>query len=360
VAGVLVDRLPRKAVMIASDLIRAVIALGLLLFRGPSTVWVAYACVAGLASFSAFFEPARMSTLPAITSDEELVTANALSSVTWSILFTSGMVIGGIVGHFFGPSTAFVLNGLSFVASATFLSGLQLPATAGAEHATHGFGELAAGFRYVFHHREILGAITAKAGWGLAGGIQVLIPLYGAQLFPLRHDPGGQLSMSLLFAAGGVGTALGPILGRRFTGRDIGRMRWAIAVSFALAALYYAGMALSPNLALAGLFLLLARLHGSIVWVFSTVLLQILTEDRFRGRVFAAEMSLFTVTMMLSSLGTSRALDLKLATVPGMVFAMAGASLVVGIGWLIRLLRMSRSAGAADEASAGRPIQEPE
>src|SRR5690349_20793652 len=109
-AGVLVDRLPRKAVMIGADLARAVIALGLLALRGPGTVWVAYTCVAGLSTFSAFFEPARIATLPNITSKEELVTANALSSVTWSILLTSGAMVGGLVARFFGAQTAFLLN----------------------------------------------------------------------------------------------------------------------------------------------------------------------------------------------------------------------------------------------------------
>src|SRR5687767_10771953 len=58
-AGVVVDRLPRRTVMIAADVARAVIALGLLLARDASTAWIAYACVAGMSAFSALFEPAR-------------------------------------------------------------------------------------------------------------------------------------------------------------------------------------------------------------------------------------------------------------------------------------------------------------
>src|SRR5439155_13358103 len=124
-AGVLVDRLSRKRVMIGADLLRAVAALGLLAVRGPESVWIGYACVAAMSSLTAFFEPARISTLPNITSDEELVTANALSSVTWSILLTSGAMVGGLVARFFGPSVAFILNGASFLGSALFLSGLR-------------------------------------------------------------------------------------------------------------------------------------------------------------------------------------------------------------------------------------------
>ncbi|MGV3721702.1 MAG: MFS transporter, partial [Actinomycetota bacterium] len=288
VAGVIVDRLPRKAVMIGADLIRAVIALGLLAFRGPETAWVAYACVAGISSLTAFFEPARISTLPKITSDEELVTANALSAVTWSILLTSGAVVGGIVGRYLGPSAAFVLNGVSFLASAWLLRWMVVPPTEGAGAHVHGAGGILAGYRYVKAHPEIFAALTVKLGWGLAGGIQVLLPIYGGRLFPLPGDLNGQLSTSLLFAANGLGTGLGPVIARRFTGRDLPRIRWAIAISFLMSGVYYACMAGAPNLAVVGLFLLLARLHGAIVWVFSTVLLQIQTRDQFRGRVFAA------------------------------------------------------------------------
>src|SRR5207302_962389 len=108
---------------------------------------------------------------------------------------------------------------------------------------------------------------------GLAGGIQALIPIYGQQVFPLPGDRNGQLSMSFLLAAGGFGTALGPIFARRLVGREIPRIRWAIALSFLLGGAYYACMARAPNLGLVALFLLLARFHGAIVWVFSTVLL---------------------------------------------------------------------------------------
>jgi MFS family permease len=364
VVGVVVDHLPRKSVMIGADIGRAVIALGLLGLRGPETVWIAYLCVAGLSSFAAFFEPARISTLPNITSEEELVTANALTSVTWSVLLTSGALAGGIVATLFGAQTAFVLNSLSFIGSALLLGRMAVPPTnRGPEH-TDGFGELIGGFRYVRHRPEILGALTAKMGWGLAGGIQTLIPIYGARLFPLPHDRDGQLSISLLFAAGGLGTALGPVFARRFTGRDLTRIRWAIALSFLAGAVYYGCMAGAPGLGTAALFLLLARMHGAVIWVFSTVLLQLLAEDRFRGRVFAAETSLFTGAMMLSSLATTRALDSHRATVPQVTLTLAAVSFLVGIVWIGRLIRRPEPPPCATACQPpgghGAPVMEPE
>lgn len=356
IAGVVVDRLPRRSVMIASDLLRAVIALGLLAMHGPETAWIGYACVAALSSCSAFFEPARIATLPNITSDEELVTANALSSVTWSIMLTSGALVGGLVGHFLGTNAAFLLNSLSFVGSALFLLRMQVPDHRDPQRASRGFGDIADGFRYVWAHPEIRWALTAKMGWGVAGGIQTLLPIYGAKLFPLPGDRSGQLSISVLFAAGGLGTALGPVIARKFTGRDPKRIRWAIAISFVVAGIYYGVMALAPNLAATGTLLFLARMHGAIVWVFSTVLLQILVEDAFRGRVFAAETSLFTATMMTSNVVTSQLLDRKVLSAPGITAWLGALSAFVGALWLLGLLRApaGETTLAAGPAGGGR------
>jgi MFS family permease len=220
------------------------------------------------------------------------------------------------------------------------------------------------GFRYVRHHPELRGAITAKLGWGLAGGMQVLLPVIGKQLYRLPHDPQGQLSISLLFAAGGLGTALGPVVARRFTGREIPRIRWAIAYAFVMGGVFYLCMATVPTLlggidptrgflgsalhvygpSVLGLSamcfcLFLARFHGAVIWVFSTVLLQMLSEDRYRGRVFAAETSLFTASMMASSVAAGFALDSRHMGVGPVILAMAVVSLVVGVIWVVSLLR---------------------
>lgn len=342
-AGIAVDRLPRKAVMIGADLFRAAVALGLLFVRGPESVWVAYICVAGLSAFAAFFEPARIATLPNITSRDELVTANALSSVTWSVLLTSGAMLGGVVGHVFGPRVAFVLNSLSFVASALILARLRVPPTDHGHAPAGGVRDLIAGFGYVRRHPEIRRALTAKMGWGLAGGMQVLVPVFGARMFPLPGDRDGQLSISLLFAAGGLGTAMGPVIARRLAGHDLPRIRWAIALSFLAGGLFHAAIAGAPDLGRTALFLLLARMHGAVVWVFSTVLLQMLVEDRFRGRVFAAETSLFTATMMLSSIAVATLLDSGAAGVPQLTLLMAAVSLASGLFWITGLRRTAEA-----------------
>ena len=121
---------------------------GYLLIHDRQTTWLAFACYGMLSSLTVFFEPARQAIIPNITRPEELVAANALSAVTWSLLLTSGALVGGIVTTYFGREFAFVLNSLSFVGSALFIRGIRVPSVDGGGHHEGGFRDVAAGFRY--------------------------------------------------------------------------------------------------------------------------------------------------------------------------------------------------------------------
>ena len=337
-AGVVVDRLPRKTVMILADLARAGIALGFLFVRSPETVWIAYLCAAGLSFCSTFFEPARTALIPNIVNDRELVTANALGAVTWSTLLTAGALLGGVVAFLFGTSVAFVLNALSFVVSAVILSRLRpLPPAESGQAA--GVSGIVHGFRYVWGHATVGILIVVKSVLGLSNGIHVLIPIFGQQIYPLAGDVDGKLTISLLIAASGLGTALGPIWGRKIAGSDPRRMRWCVAGAFLWTGLFYVLLGYSPSLWWTILGLFLARQGGSLAWVFSTVLLQQATEDRFRGRVFAAEMSLFTMTMMCSGMGSAQVMVVwKLSPFTMMIY-MGVILIVLGLLWSRRGLR---------------------
>src|SRR5262249_41762433 len=117
-AGVVVDRVDRKRLMIAADLFRGVMILGLLLIRQRDQGWIAYVVTAGCVSAQAFFEPARTAPIPNVTSADELLPANALSSATWSAMLAAGASVGGLVTALSGRNVAFILNAASFFASA--------------------------------------------------------------------------------------------------------------------------------------------------------------------------------------------------------------------------------------------------
>ena len=127
IAGVVVDRVSRKTVMIVSDLLRCVVVLGFLLVEDRDVLWLVYALVIVEISLSGFFEPARSAIIPSLVPKEDLVTANALSGSTWSVMLAFGAALGGVIVYLFGIKAAFILDAGTFILSAWFLSKIPSP-----------------------------------------------------------------------------------------------------------------------------------------------------------------------------------------------------------------------------------------
>src|SRR5262249_19888057 len=129
IAGVLLDRLDRKKGMIASDLVRFVVALGFI-FTAPNSSGHPLAllfALSGILMFaSPFFTSGRSAILPTIASREELHTANSLTQTTQWATLTIGTFAAGASVASLGYKAAFVLNGLSFLFSAIAISQLRV------------------------------------------------------------------------------------------------------------------------------------------------------------------------------------------------------------------------------------------
>ena len=312
-AGVIVDRVNRRRLMIATDLLRGGLILTLLFIRRPDQVWIAYVVMALAVGAQAFFEPARTATIPNVTAPEDLLAANALSSATWAAMLAVGASLGGLVTQFAGRNVAFVVNALSFFASAFFLARTTYDARPTAALPLKGFlalsgiTDLVEGVRYVRQRSHVAALMFVKAGWGLAGGVLLLLTIFGQRVFPLAGGSAG--GIGVLYAARGVGAGLGPIALRWIIGQQPARLRQAIGPAFFMVGGFYVALAWAPSLWVAALCVLLAHFGGSILWVFSTVLLQMEVPDRFRGRVFATELALVTLMSSASSYWTGHQLD---------------------------------------------------
>src|SRR5580700_3209938 len=116
--GVLNDRLSRKAIMIGADVARFFIVLGMLMVRTPAMVWLVYPLLLLETVAASFFEPGRSGVIPNIVPRDEILTANSLSSITWSFCLATGAALGGLVAVKFGRDAVFLLNALSFLGSA--------------------------------------------------------------------------------------------------------------------------------------------------------------------------------------------------------------------------------------------------
>lgn len=362
-AGVLIDRLPRKLVLIASDLVRALLVLCFLLVRGPEDIWLVYLVVALKFGTSAFFEPARSAILPSIVSREELVAANAISGATWSAMLALGAALGGLIAGLFGAETAFIVDAATFLLSALLIAGVKPGerAAAATDQATEApaatprtatlaafFHELREGMAYVVSRRDVALYAFSKMLWSLGGGILLLLTLFGKQIFPLGQD--GALSIGLLYAARGVGTAIGPIAAQRIFGASRQMLRRAVGLAFFLTTAGYLLLSIAPSLPMAMLAVMLAHTGGSIQWVYSTTLLQLEVEDRVLGRVFAIEYAALMLTTALSSYLTGLANDGGLAP-RSLSIALALVFVVPGLFLTVSLWRPSRSLALAATTS---------
>lgn len=331
-AGVLVDRFDRRRVMIACDLVRALLALSLCGLTAREHLPVLYAVVFAMMSFSTFFEPAKSAVMPDLLRHDELAPANALYAATWSIAFGVGAALGGIVTSAFGFNAAFTVNALSFVISALLVLRIgPVHTTAGKEPAGW-LADFAGGLRYMWEDRPTFALLTVKPAWCLAHGLSLLLVVYGSKIFPVGE--GGAVSIGLLSACRAIGTLLGPIGSRALTGNEHPRMWRAIAFGYLIGGAAAFGFSAAGSLLLAGLCLIVVHTGGSTIWMTSHTLLQARVPGPMRGRVFSTELTLYTLAMGGSYLVTGFTLDAVGAGPRVIVKALGCVLLVVGAVWI--------------------------
>jgi len=319
-AGVINDRLRRKQVMIAADIGRTLIVLCMLLIRSKEMVWLVYPLLMAETLLAAFFEPARNAVIPNIVEREDVVLANTLSSSTWSVNLMVGATLGGVVAALLGRDAVFLLNALSFVVSASLIWGMRFAEP----HAEGGrrfearelvdFSPILAGIRYVRAHVRLRSTIFVKFGILIIGPGWVLFTVMGQNEFAVRWhgmapERGAFLGMSLLLGARGLGALLGPLLAAPWAGHWKHRLEVAIFWGYLAAAAGYTLLGVSGHLWQACLCVMLAHSGGSIVWVFSTTLLHLQSDDKFRGRVFAADLGLCMFTIAAGAYLAGRFVD---------------------------------------------------
>lgn len=312
-AGVLADRYSRRFLLIASDVFRAVIVLGFLFINSPGQIWLLYLLTVIQFSLSAMFTPARTAVLANVVSREELVPANALDSFTWSTMLALGALLGGIVAAVFGKDTAFIMDAVTFLGSAWAISRIRIPAEASKTIVRQtGWLDFVDGFRYLRSVPFILSISLVKGAGSLVwGAINVLEIPFANKVYPLSIIPilealhiedGGTATLGIIYLVSGIGTGFGPLVMRHWLGDHPGRLLVGMTVGFVLtsAGILTLGFVGTLPLFLGGT--LIRTVGTGTLWVFSAVLLQMLVPNRFRGRVFAFEFAILTLTQSISIL----------------------------------------------------------
>jgi MFS family permease len=300
-AGVVLDRFDRKRIMLASDLIRAVVALAFIVTVRHPSAWLLYVLSGLLMFVSPFFSSGRAAILPAIASKEELHTANSLTQTTQWATLTAGTMLAGFAVARLGFAWAFVLNSLSFVFSAYAVWQLRAPGGFAARGRAPAGGmarpwhEYMEGLDYIRATPLVFWIGMVSVGWASGGGAaQILFTLFGEQVF---HR--GAAGIGTIWGFAGLGLLIGGWLGH-VVGRRTGFAGYkrSISISYIIHGVTYVAFSQMRNYGLALAFIGLSRVGMAVSSVLNYSQLLRHTPDRFRGRVFSTMESLRWAVMI--------------------------------------------------------------
>lgn len=347
VAGALADRWSRRAVMIWADLVRAVLSLGFLFVGSARDVWVAYACMAALTLVSALFEGAKNAAMPNVAGERGLLAGNVLMFSSRFLLMAVGSALGGFASFQFGYAAAFVVNAVSFVASAYTVwlipeAETRAPETAAGEGVNAGawsgvWLDVRDGWRYIISHRLVAALIGVNILWGVGGGALGLVyERLGSVVFRGQGGLEGDAGVAAVYTAVGAGLFIGMLLARRvgakveLRGRVAAFIGWGIIIHGVLFAL--AG--LMPTLWLASLMMLLSRVVIGVEFAVQDTLLLRLLPDSLRGRVMTTDRAAEVGVVSLSGIASGWLLTGPL-TPRGLTVWSGLLSAAPGLIWLL-------------------------
>jgi hypothetical protein len=214
----------------------------------------------------------------------------------------------------------FVLNALSFAVSAWMISRMNFVESHADEANRHpedqgaGWSSIRAGFKYIARDPKLAALVSLKAGVSILGASWVLLPVMGERVFPvaiggISHARAALFGMSLLMGGRGVGALLGPLFASHWTGQREASLRLGVLLGFILGGIGYLLLGSAHSIWIAFAVIVLAHAGTSTVWVFSTTLLHLNTEDRFLGRTFGADLAVSMFVLAAASWIAGQALD---------------------------------------------------
>ncbi len=332
-ASPFVDRFPKKPLMLFTDILRAIFALGFGLAVVFQASWLLYVSALLLGMAGILFEPSRNATIPLVISHKELPEAYALEAATAGALQIIGAAFGGIVAMAVSPLWCFVINAASYCWSALYILRTHWQEVHEEQHTQSTYMQsLKAGFHEATRNRVARAIIFIGIGWGLAGGgYYILIPLLGTQTF--RFDG---LGIGLLYATDGVGVLIGSYLVRRLVNRNHRRAVIWYGGAYITQAIFFAALAQSKFFLIGLLMLLFMRISSGVIIPLDNYLLQSSAKPGLKGRLFALHSSTYGGVMQMSYVLTGFAFEH--IGIPLVGLLIGAMSLLCGISWLLQFV----------------------
>lgn len=313
IAGTFVDRFSRRQVMIITDLARVGVALMFLFVTHPGNLWIAYLATVLLSTFGAFFDGAKNAATPNLTGKEGLLAGTALMFSTRFLLMAIGSALGGWAAYVFGYKVAFVINAISFLASAYTVWLIPEEAVREAETAERAgresfSTELKEGLHYAATNHFALTIILMNVIWAVGGGaINIVFERMGGVFFVEKEGWNPDVAVALLWTASGFGLFAGMMIAHRTSiyldrkNRNYKFIGWTLishGVLFAVAGVV-------PSLWLFMFFAFISRMIIGVEYAVQETLFQRSLPDFIRGRISTlergAELTMFGLSSWISS-----------------------------------------------------------
>lgn len=326
-AGALADRVRRRRLMVACELLQGAVIASIALAEPP--VVLLLVLVGARATLAAAFQPAARSAIPDLVADADLERANALLGFgTWG-LEAVGPLLAAALLPFLDVRGLLVVDAVTFVLAVPFL--LRLPALGPAprEERTRLRADVAEGLRFVWSERLVRVVVFGFAAVVLCTAVDDVALVF----FATETLRAGETTASLLYAGSGIGLLLGFLLLARQPG---GRARALLLVGLATSS---AGNALTGLSGVAALALLMQVVRGlgiSLVEVAHNALLQREVPAHLRGRAFA---NLYTALGVAAGLAYLLGGPLVDATSPAAALVVSGSlgvAAVLVMAWRLR------------------------
>jgi MFS family permease len=327
-AGPVADRFDRRKAMIICSVLQVFAAMGFLLAHHG--IWIAFAAQTGVTTIGAFFAPVSQAAIPNLVDEQDLPRATSLMSASWGAMLAIGAGLGGLFTLAFGRTAAFIADGASFALVAVLVFSVRRPMRAAATTVAgrmRPVRDTAEGLRYAWRDRRVLALLASKAGFGLSAGLVTLVIVLAEDRFG-----SGDGGTGLLLSVRGAGAVIGPVLAHRLTTRGLGPVMTACGLSALVNGFAYLVVPWAPGLAVAAVLVFVAHLGSGTQWTLSTYGLQATTHDEMRGRIFATDFALVTLTISVSTLAAGAVSD-AIGTRPVMV-ALAAISVAWGAVYL--------------------------
>jgi MFS family permease len=213
IGGVVADRLPRRLVMVASDLGNVCVrtTMGVLLLSGHAHIWEIFVLQALGGAATAFYSPASSGLVPEIVERERLQQANAFMGIARYLAFPLGAATGGAIVATIGSGTALIVDAGTYAASAVLLFGIRLPARAIAAAAPNFLRELREGWQAFTEHTWVW-LLTV---WVALYFLFTYAPFFVLGPYIAKHELGGAGQWGAVLTGEGIGALTGALIGLR-------------------------------------------------------------------------------------------------------------------------------------------------